>query len=215
VGEYINGIWYDWIMSSGTASATTICTNADATWTTWNTTSSATIIDPTWYTWTSDGTSTSSSGALNITGSTWTAWIGAGNYGSVVSDGYHPTPEQQATWEREQAKLQANADKAQAERVEAVMKAKALLASMLDEQQRQQLERDRFFDFVSQTGKKMRMKSFSCSRNVDELGEDGKRIKTFCAHPGQYDLPVEDHMVAQLLALQHNEEAFMRVANMS
>ena len=174
---------------------------------TYTTTTNATTADTTWATWT----------GVDTTGTacdyTWTQWVSVPCGGTVTygTAGPQLSAEEIAA---EQARIREAADRRQAERLEAVRKAKALLASLLDEKQREQLERQRFFEFVSQTGRRMRIKQ-GYSRNVDELGEDGTRIRTLCAHPGNYELVEEDHMVAQLLALRHQEEAFLRVANVS
>lgn len=172
---------------------------------TYTTTTNATTADTVWYTWTSDNA------YVTATDATWTQWVTVPN--ATITYGTYPTRSEEEI-ASERARIQEAADARQRERLEAVRKAKALLASLLDEKQREQLERQRFFEFVSQTGRKMRIKQ-GYSRNVDELGEDGKRIRTLCAHPGNYELVEEDHMVAQLLALRHQEEAFLRVANVS
>jgi hypothetical protein len=201
--------------------------NNDVTWSSWtsyDTSGTVTSYDPgttsgsVWYTW-SNSTTTSGTWTTWSTGPTATVTIGPDAWSQwITSDvSYAPPSQQQLSPEAiaaEQARIREAADARQREREAAVVKAKALLASLLDEKQREQLERHRFFEFVSQTGRKMRMKH-GHSRNIDELGDDGRRVRTLCAHPGQYDLVDEDHMVAQLLTLQHDEAAFLRVANAS
>ena len=211
-----DGVWYTWTTGSASSTAN-LYTTPDATWNQWTTTTAGTANATTtivWNAWVSD--TTTASYQVTTTDATWSQWVVAGT-GQYQPQGYQPytppTAEQQDAWAREHAEVERKANEKAAERAAAVVKAKALLASMLDEQQRAQLERDKFFDFVSQTGRKMRIKSHSQSMNVDELGEDGKRIRTLCAHPASYELPVEDHMVAQFLTLRHDEEAFLRVAN--
>ena len=195
----------------------TDATASSTAWVTWNnewqttgtvtytTTATTTTSDTVWYTWTADNT------YVTATDVTWTQWVTVHDGTITYSTGPTLTPEQIAA---EQAAIREAADRRQAERVEAVKKAKALLHALLDEQQRAQLERDRFFEFVSQTGRRMRIKH-GHSRNVDELGEDGRRLRTLCAHPSRMDLVDEDHMVAQVLALKYDEASFMRVANVS
>jgi hypothetical protein len=195
-------------------------TSANSTaWVTWNnewqttatvtsTTSASTTNDATWYTWTGVDTGGTASDLA------WIQWVMA-----PATDNYltYSTPGSQLSEEdiaAEQARIREAADARQREREAAVVKAKALLASLLDEKQREQLERQRFFEFVSQTGRRMRIKH-GYSRNVDELKEDGSRLRTLCAHPSSYDLVDEDHMAAQLLALRYDEASFLRVANVS
>lgn len=208
--------WYYWT-DQGTATTISATALANAgTWSQWTTTSASTTSAATTITWNNWTAGTSATDyTISTTDATWNQWV-------VVPDpfqpqGYQPytppTAEQQEAWARERAETERKANERAAERAAAVVKAKALLASMLDEQQRAQLERDKFFDFVSQTGRRMRIKSHSSSMNVDELDATGKRVRTLCAHPRDYELPIEDHLVAQLLTLRHDEEAFMRVAN--
>jgi len=184
-------------------------------WSGWNTTATITASAITttdsystvWYDWnTTSGTATA-----------WTTWVTTptvveGSYSTISYGSASALTEEQIVVE--QQRIQAAADRAMEERKVATTKAKTLLKSLLDEKQREQLERAQFFDFVSQTGRKMRIKQ-GHARNIDVLGEDGKRIQTLCAHPSQYGLVDEDHMVAQFLTLRHNENEFMRVANAS
>jgi hypothetical protein len=184
-----------------------------------------------WVSWNDeyDSTCTSTTTTTNTETGVWQVWVGDVYAGTATdtawttwvttadaSCGTAPVVRQVSPEEiaAEQVRVREAADARQREREQAVVKAKALLHSLLDAQQRQQLERDRFFEFVSQTGRRMRMKH-GYSRNIDVLGEDGKRVQTLCAHPRDWELVPEDHMVAQLLTLRHNEAAFMQVANRS
>lgn len=198
-------------------------TSANSTaWVTWNDQwqTSATVSytmdtsatnDTTWYTW----TQTPTTGTYTTTDVTWAQWTTIEDGAATITYGTYGPQLSEEDIAAERQRIQDAANARMAERVEAVKKAKALLHSLLDEKQREQLERQRFFDFVSQTGRRMRIKAHSYSRNIDELGPDGKRIRTLCAHPRSYELPLEDHLAAQLLALRHNEEEFFRHANIS
>jgi hypothetical protein len=191
-------------------------TNSTA-WVSWNdqwqttatvsyTMDTSTMNDTTWTQW------TGWNGYVQ-TDTTWTQWVTYDGTGTIsYGAGNNQLSDEDIAAERQ--RVQDAADLRMAERVEAVKKAKALLHSLLDEKQRASLERQRFFELVSQTGRRMRIKQ-GFSRNVDELDADGKRTRTLCAHPASADLVDEDHMIAQLLTLKHDEQAFFDRANVS
>jgi hypothetical protein len=48
--------------------------------------------------------------------------------------------------------------------------------------------------------------------NVDVVCKDGKVLHRLCAHPADF-VPNPDTMLAQKLYLEHQEEAFVKIAN--
>jgi hypothetical protein len=190
-----NGVWETW---NGNYLLTTTAT----------TTTGTTVV---WYSWVDNGTASTYTTTADVT---WSQWVDVSAYGNAPTQVYAGPILSAEEIAAEQARIRDAADEAQRLRVEAVKKAKALLHSLLNEEQRKQLDTKRYFEFVSQKGKKLRMKH-GYSRNIDVLNDEGQRVQTLCAHPGQYDLVEEDHMVAQYLTLKHDEDAFLRVANVS
>jgi len=78
-------------------------------------------------------------------------------------------------------------------------------------QQKEYKEKE-YVHIESESGKLYRIHK-GRSHNVT-LIEDGKRIKTLCAHP-RPAVPNEDTMLAQILMLQTDEQAFLKMANAS
>jgi hypothetical protein len=93
-------------------------------------------------------------------------------------------------------------------------RAKQLLISKLSPAQREQYEASRFFDVVGgDTGKHYRIRH-GCQMNVDELDQNGQRIRVLCFMPNG-GLPSGDVMLAQKIALELFESEALRVANKS
>lgn len=88
-------------------------------------------------------------------------------------------------------------------------RARRLLMSHLTDYQRRMYRKHRYFHVVSEKGKKYRIKHGD-TQNVYLL-EKGKEAKRFCIHPS--NVPVEDAMLAQLLMLETDEHAFLKIAN--
>lgn len=63
------------------------------------------------------------------------------------------------------------------------------------------------------TGRRYRIR-LGRARNVDLVGPDGRVQRTYCCHPAEM-VPNEDTMLAQLLMLRTEEEAFLSLANAS
>jgi len=107
---------------------------------------------------------------------------------------------------------------------EGKMRARNLLNSMLSPEQREELEADNRFHLRVIDGKSGAERVYRIDQgyqgNVKLLGPDGRPIKSYCIHAKTTDdegnrLPNEDHMLAQKLLLQTDEERFLRVANMT
>jgi hypothetical protein len=63
----------------------------------------------------------------------------------------------------------------------------------------------------SKSGKKYRINR-GRSANVDVLDENGKVVRSLCAHPRD-GVPDADTMLSQALMLKHDEPGFLRIAN--
>lgn len=189
---------------------------SDAIWSRWVTFDAGTsaYTDNAWYSWTSDNSTT----GIGVT---------------IQSNDYYPipepaplTPEQEeeirrqleATLARQrerEARRFAAEEKRKAEIAEARQRGMALLLEWMSEKQREQFEKHKTFLVVGQSGKIYEIRE-GTSGNVIELDENGNPVARYCAHPDNtVELPREDVWLAQKLALEHNEEAFLKVANRS
>jgi hypothetical protein len=111
----------------------------------------------------------------------------------------------------ERERVQARADAAAAERRAAIERARALLHAMLSVQQREQLQREQFFEVIGHHSQKRYRVRQGSHGNVRLLDKAGREVTSYCAQP--HGVPTEDSMLAQKLALEHEEQAFLKVAN--
>lgn len=180
--------WADWCDTTGTSTDT-------ATWTTWTASSTSATTAP-WVVWATSSTATTSD-------VTWTGWVTTGN--SVV---YRVTPEQS---DAERQRIRERAAAAEAERKAARDRARQLLLSMLDVRQREQLEREQFFEVITNHSRRRYRIRQGTHGNVRLVDETGREVTSYCAQP--LGVPDEDAMLAQKLMLETDEEAFLKVAN--
>lgn len=96
-------------------------------------------------------------------------------------------------------------------RVEAEKVALALLVSLLSLTQRQEFEKAGHFHAVGNKTKKVYRINQGTHGNVKELDSNGKEIASYCVQPE--GVPVPDANLAQKLAIECDEETFLRVAN--
>lgn len=145
-----------------------------------------------------------SSQAANYPGST--QWIQQViNYSGLNLHSMHsmpPTPEEIA-----KSKLEAAARQAKLEA--AASRADLLLHSLLDDHQRVQITRDKFFE-LQVNGKTYRINR-GRQGNV-MLVEGGKPVAKYCAHPDIWT-PDGDAMIAQMMMLKTDEASFLKTAN--
>lgn len=174
-----------------------------------------------WATWMDTGTSTAVTNAATV----WVNWISVNSTSSTVltigpAVPYAPyvdqrTPEEKAAYEArlaiELAEVQRKADLAATERRAAIAKARALLLSMLSLKQREQYERERFFDVIARASRRRYRIRQGTHGNVRLLNEQGQEVASYCGQP--HGVPDEDAMLAQALMLEHAEEDFLKVAN--
>jgi hypothetical protein len=120
------------------------------------------------------------------------------------------TPEELAA----QQELFAKQEKERREKAAiAQQKALALLVSILTAEQLASWEKDKSIPVDAVSGKRYIIKP-GRSGNVVSI-KDGKPIERYCIHPNDYEMPDEDVMLAQKLLLETDEEAFLRIANMT
>jgi hypothetical protein len=171
----------------------------------------------TWNTWVGNTIhTTTSTTATRI----WTTWASptSGTETIIVHHAQQPvplTPEQ--TRERAAAIERLRAEQAQRSAVErqvaleANARAELLLVGMLTAEQRETYSQARFIIVVGRSGRRYRVRRGRVG-NVDVIGPNGHIESRLCAHPGIWT-PDPDVMLAQLLHLQHDDDAFCRTAN--
>lgn len=91
-------------------------------------------------------------------------------------------------------------------------RARELLFSFLDDEQRANYERDLRFDVIGSAGTRFTIGA-GCTGNITAWRADGTLYGRVCVHPGG-NLPMPDMHLGQMLELQADEEAFMRIANL-
>lgn len=169
-----------------------------------------------WGSWTAAlGTSTVLTGRLIDTGTTWTNWhIDTHSGTMIVSSPVQRaaplplTPEQIAQRETERLAMAEEHRVWMAEQEQARQTSEALLAEFLDHMQRDQLEKQKSFVVLSETGKKFR---FYRDRIPQELDENGNVIGSHCIHVNH--VPRADELLGLALMLAHDEKEFRRIAN--
>ena len=117
-----------------------------------------------------------------------------------------------------QAELRARADyerrtfERHAAEQAAKLRAEKLLLENLTSEQRDTLVGRGFFDVRSKTGKRYRIER-STHGNIHLLNANGNATHRLCAQPS--GVPVDDAILAQKLALEADEESFLKVANVT
>lgn len=134
------------------------------------------------------------------------------NQSAPIRDARTPEQIEEARVARaEMARRNEEARKASAERRKAVEdKARELLVSILDDVQRQEFEQDGFFHVHTRDGER----TYRLGTRVHPMrvkGEDGRRF-SYCIHPLEH-FPADDTVAALKLLLDHDEDAFLEIAN--
>lgn len=103
------------------------------------------------------------------------------------------------------------AELARREQAEAKAKARTLLLDHLGDEQRAMFEAHHHFDVISSAGRRFRL-TLGREGNVFLMPDVGDQaVRSFCIHLRDR-VPDEDNVLAQMLALQTDEAAFLRVA---
>jgi hypothetical protein len=152
--------------------------------------------------------------STQATGTTWVVW----NTQYMVYNGDRPPVPAQIPFSPEQLEEQRLArERARAARLakeakqaEAHERARVLLREFLDEQQRDTLDKHRWFEVVSPAGRRYRIHQ-GRQGNV-YLIEGGHQVMRYCIHPSEW-VPDEDTMLAQALMVRCAEDDFVNIAN--
>lgn len=216
-GYYVtsDNIWYSWINSTVTTTASTTMT--DAIWSRW-------IVGD-------DDTSTNYL-SYTTTNAIWYAWQ---PYSSNQFDLPVDPPVELSAEQREaQAQAQAQAEQRHAEwqaarlraeeearevaretarlAAEADRRAEALLQAQLNAEQQAEFAENRSFTVVTQNGGRRYRIRYGWAGNIERLDEQGRPIEKLCVHPKQM-VPFCDNLLTQKLFLECAEEEFLRIAN--
>lgn len=119
--------------------------------------------------------------------------------------------------EREQRRLQ-DVEAQERDRQARADRARETLLALLDDKQRKQLARNRWFGVVGSAGGRYRIWVTTYSQNIHEVDRWGRKRATLCAYPymGAFTssrLAPDEAIIGQLLTLRFNEPGFLRVAN--
>lgn len=103
---------------------------------------------------------------------------------------------QMAKWDEEQKVIKA--------------RARELLEATLNQEQREQLKKESFFDLETSSGRIYRIKP---GHKVERLDPATKKATSlFCIHPRE-SVPADDIAVSQKMWLETDEETFLKTAN--
>jgi len=185
---------YTW---SQTPSYQTTVATSDLAWLNWNTTSTTGIITQNTY-----------------ANQVWVQW-------NQIATPYTPrvlTPEEAREVEAREARQRAIYEERNQRRAAARTRARTLLEQFLDDEQKAELERHGRFYVTGSRGRRYCIRAEGQSGNVDLLKADGSLQARLCAHPRYVPdshelLPEGDAWLMQMIEIRHDEDHFLRTAN--
>lgn len=204
--------WYD----SGTNSATYAINNV--TWKYWTSMATASSTTNTaWYYWNDQATYAATATAAATYSNAnfiWYQWNGDYYQQPVQPNAITPERAAEIAADQRQRAIEAEAKAVQARKdaEEAEARAEELLKASLTEPQRQEYAKDKSFTIISKDGNRTYRVKKGWSHNVERIDAEGKKIHTLCAHP-QQPVPLADNQLAQKLMLEHDEDTFLKMAN--
>lgn len=167
----------------------------DAVWNTWTGPVYVTTADDTWTGW----------ARWNTTDDTWAGWNTTFSY---AANSIRVTRLNESTVIQDPDELR----KAEEERKAVRERALQLFLSLLTVAQRREYDAHRRITVIGSSGREYRIRCEGQAGNV-WLVEADKEVAAFCAHP--FGVPDADAWVAQKLALECNDEAFLLTANVN
>lgn len=183
--------------SQGTWYIPTTTSNTTQIWTDWNYQNTASTASVVWEQW-------------NIQSSAWIIQTH-----QMTQPALTPAQIEALTVERQamdNRRSQLEQERREARAV-ANVKASRLLELVLSDEQRSELKTHRRFHVRGSRGRRYCIHANGQSGNVSWVDDAGKELGRFCAHPAGY-LPDADAWIAQALALETDEDAFLAVANL-
>ena len=193
---------------------TTSTATAEIAWVTWATSATPTSNNIAWDTWTSSTTTSAITTAATTGTGVWGVWIDDCR-AIRVSDESDEQARQRVRMYESEVHAQRKADiQREKEFKERKAKANKLLRDALDRKQKKDFDKRQFF-YVrgGESGNLYKIKKGRIG-NV-EVVDSLKRVKQkLCAHP-QISCPDEDTMLAQKVMIEHMENQFRDVANIT
>jgi len=116
--------------------------------------------------------------------------------------------------QRKEALVRERIERARVIRDEANHRAEKLLMQFLNDRQREQFTRERFFEVASADGNRRYRIKEGWAGNVEVISPEGVIIETLCIHPTK-EMPSADNLLAQKLMIETNEELFRKTANIT
>lgn len=205
IQDDVFGIW-----SNSTATTTA------STWNSWNDGTPTTATGSVFKIWVSNATTTTITTTTNTAGQAWIQWVSvSGQSGQRVIQA-RQTPQEAAEANRRMEEYREG-KKVEAERYRAAKeRAEGLLYENLSDEQRAEIKRSKFFVVTGgKTGRRYKINAEGgLSGNVHEIDDSGVLKRRLCAHIDHAaNAPIFDHILAQKLMLEYEEEAFLKVAN--
>ena len=198
--------WYYWTGSSTSTSTST---------------SGTTMTGEPWYYWINDSTAATTTATRDYI---YTQWV---SEPVIIHETQAEIYARQVQAEEARKKREAKLEEQRRRRAAAKKKSFALLRKFLTRAQWQQLENHGFFQMIGESGARYEIhdhgnmgnviavdfKKLVRENRVPERILHGKHRQALCAHP-EKNLPQGDVMLSQMLALQHNEQEFLKKANL-
>lgn len=136
-------------------------------------------------------------------------------YGTILQDHWYGAPDDPRPYTEARAAeveaLRIRAEEEHRKREAARMKARELLMLLLKEPQREQFVRYRSFDVIGGVSGDRYSIVEGFDGNVMRYTRDGKFVAQYCCRPE--GIPMYDVLLAQKLAIEHNESEFTGSAN--
>jgi hypothetical protein len=152
--------------------------------------------DPAWQQWVNHATPT-------YADQVWRYWMDSYQYAPVPD-----TPETA----RQRREVSERFETERRQRSAARARARVLLDEFLTEEQKAELEHHGRFHVIGSRGRRYCIRATGQSGNVDLLSDRGEVQATLCAHP-RGSLPDGDAWLMQMMEIRHDEDQFLRVAN--
>lgn len=202
------GVWNGWV-DTYHSTATTSVTTTDSTWGYWC-------------------SATDDSTCVTTSYTVWSYWVQERDgcvrevrevrevrqavRSSAIPYDREPTTEEKEAQRKRDEEYREKCRKENEERLIAEEKAKKLLLENIDEENRKRYEKDKLIIVTAKKSNRVYQIKHGRSGNVVQLDAKNKPIKRFCMHPIAM-VPDADTVLAQKLMLEHNEDEFLRLAN--
>lgn len=152
-------------------------------------------------------------------------------YGWEPPPGFEPWGQQDPSWEQQvRQEIMENEvglrrirerlaqPHVRSSQIQAEVKARDLLLASLTPDQRASLLRERWFVVEGKNGRRYRVRDLGhVVGNIDVVERDllghERVLHRLCGHIGDDFVPLSDHLLAQKLMLEADEDAFLRLAN--